>query len=234
MYITVYEVVGLLAAVIAMLMLGSRNVRFQLSMYTLQIWLIAGETILFAIQHKDWHFYLIGVTLILQRALLVPGFLNWIVNRIDGVKDSVKYSKKDSARYSVKDSGMVLRAPLTMHLSILLFGLGFFVATHLPLPEPGGGGIVIASATASISLLFSGLIMMLTRRLAISQIIGFITLENGVYLFALTQTNGLPILIEMAVLIDILGAVILLGVLIFDINRQFEHIDVTRLTNLKF
>jgi hydrogenase-4 membrane subunit HyfE len=217
MYITVYEVVGVFAAVLAILMLGSRNVRFQLSMYTLQICLIAGETILFAIQYHDWHFYLIGITLILQRALLVPGFLNWIVSRIDGVKDP----------------GMILPAPLTMHLSILLFGLSFFVATHLPLPEAGGSRIVIASATASISLLFSGLIMMLTRRLALSQIIGFITLENGVYLFALTQTDGLPILIEMAVFIDILGAVMLSGVLIFNIKRSFEHIDVTRLTNLK-
>jgi hydrogenase-4 component E len=210
MYITVYEVVGVFAAVLAILMLGSRNVR-------LQICLIAGETILFAIQYHDWHFYLIGITLILQRALLVPGFLNWIVSRIDGVKDP----------------GMILPAPLTMHLSILLFGLSFFVATHLPLPEAGGSRIVIASATASISLLFSGLIMMLTRRLALSQIIGFITLENGVYLFALTQTDGLPILIEMAVFIDILGAVMLSGVLIFNIKRSFEHIDVTRLTNLK-
>lgn len=217
MYITVYEVIGVLAAVIAILMLGSRNVRFQLSMYTLQICLIGGETILFAIQYHEWHFYIIGVTLILQRAILVPGFLNWIVNRIDGVKDP----------------GMILPAPLTMHLSILLFGLSFFVATHLPLPEPGGSKIVIASATASISLLFSGLIMMLTRRLALSQIIGFITLENGVYLFALTQTDGLPILIEMAVFIDILGAVMLSGVLIFNIKRSFEHIDVSRLNNLK-
>jgi hydrogenase-4 component E len=217
MYITVYEVIGVLAAVIAILMLGSRNVRFQLSMYTLQICLIAGETILFAIQYHEWHFYIIGVTLILQRAILVPGFLNWIVNRIDGVKDP----------------GMILPAPLTMHLSILLFGLSFFVATHLPLPEPGASKIVIASATASISLLFSGLIMMLTRRLALSQIIGFITLENGVYLFALTQTDGLPILIEMAVFIDILGAVMLSGVLIFNIKRSFEHIDVSRLNNLK-
>jgi hydrogenase-4 component E len=75
--------------------------------------------------------------------------------------------------------------------------------------------------------------MMLTRRLALSQIIGFITLENGVYLFALTQTDGLPILIEMAVFIDILGAVMLSGVLIFNIKRSFEHIDVSRLNNLK-
>ena len=118
-----------------------------------------------------------------------------------------------------------------MRLSILLFILSFFVANHLP--TPGAGGMVLATSTASISLLFSGLVMMLTRRLALSQIIGFITVENGVYLFAFTQTEGLPVLIEMAVFIDILGAVMIAGVLIFSIKRSFEHIDVTRLTNLK-
>jgi hydrogenase-4 component E len=130
---------------------------------------------------------------------------------------------------------MILPAPLTMHLSILLFGLSFFVANHLPMPTAAdfGNGIVIASSTGAFSLLFSGLVMMLTRRLALSQIIGFITLENGVYVFALTQTDGLPFLIEMAVLVDILGAVMIAGVLMFSIKRSFEHIDVSRLKDLK-
>ena len=87
MLITVYEVVGILVAVIAIVMLGFRNVRFQLSMYTLQIWLLAGETVFLAIQSKDWHFYTIGVILILLRGLVVPGVLNWIVGRIDVAKD---------------------------------------------------------------------------------------------------------------------------------------------------
>ncbi len=215
MQVTPYEVISVFAAVIAILMLGSRNVQFQLSLYSLQIWLIAGETAYLAFDIHEWHFLVIAATLIAQRALLVPWFLNEIVQRI-GVS---------------KDPGMVLPAPLTMHTAIFLFGLSFFVATHLPMYVPGG--LVHSSATASISLLFSGLVMMLTRRLALSQIIGFITLENGVYTFALTQTDGLPILIEMAVFIDILGAVMLAGVLIFNIKRSFEHIDVTRMTNLK-
>lgn len=215
MPVTPYEIVSISAAVIAILMLGSRNVQFQLSLYSLQIWLIAGETAYLAYDVKAWHFWLIAATLVAQRALLVPWFLNEIVQRV-GVS---------------KDPGMALPAPLTMHVSILLFGLSFFVATHLPMYVPGG--TVHCSATASISLLFTGLVMMLTRRLALSQIIGFITLENGVYTFALTQTDGLPFLIEMAVFVDILGAVMLAGVLIFNIKRSFEHIDVTRLSDLK-
>jgi hydrogenase-4 component E len=215
MPVTVYEVIGIMAAVLAVWALGSRDVRFQLFMLTLQILLIAGETALFAFQYQEPHFYLIAFTLFLQRAVFMPVFLDWIVRRID----------------ISSDPGTLLPAPLSMHLSILLFILSFFVADHLPVPSHGS--MVLATGTASISLLFSGLVMMLTRRLALSQIVGFITVENGVYLFAFTQTEGLPVLIEMAVFIDILGAVMIAGVLIFSIKRSFEHIDVTRLTNLK-
>ena len=215
MPVTVYEIVGIMSAAISVLMLGSRNVRTQLFMFSMQIWLLAGATAIFAYQSREMQFYIIAATLLLQRAIIVPIFLDWIVRRID----------------VGKDPGMILPAPLTMHLSILLFGLSFFVAQHLPGPAPGS--IVIATATGSISHLFSGLVMMLTRRLALSQIVGFLTLENGVYLFALTQTNGLPLLIELAVLIDILGAVMIAGVLIFSIKKSFEHIDVSRLTDLK-
>jgi hydrogenase-4 membrane subunit HyfE len=83
-----------------------------------------------------------------------------------------------------------------MHLSILLFGLSYFVAMDLPPVNPHGS--VIASATAAISLLFTGLMMMMmmmllmmmmTRRFALSQIVGFITLENGLYPFC-SHPNG--------------------------------------------
>ena len=217
MLVTVYEVIGIMSAVVAVLMLGSRNVQIQLSMYAIQNWLIVAETAFFAWQYKQPHFYIIALTLLLQRAILVPLFLHGIARRLN----------------VTRDPGMIVPAPLTMHLSVLLFGLSFFVGQHLPMPSAVSGPIVIASATGSISHLFSGLVMMLTRRLALSQIVGFLTLENGVYLFALSQTDGLPLLMEMAVFIDILGAVMIAGVLMFSIKKSFEHIDVSRLKELK-
>ncbi len=215
MHVTVYETIGVLTAAIAVMMLGSKDLRFQLSLFSLQIWLLSGETVLFAIQSHHRQFYVVAVTLLLQRAVIVPMFLERILQRIN----------------VSRDPGMIIPAPLAMHFSILLFGLSFFVAQNLP--TPAKGNIVIATATGSISLILTGLLMMLTRRLALSQIIGFLMIENGVYLFALTQTNGLPLLIEMAVLVDILGAVMIGGVLVFNIKQRFDHIDVSQLKELK-
>ncbi len=74
---------------------------------------------------------------------------------------------------------------------------------------------------------------MLTRRLAISQVIGFLVLENGIFLYALTQTHGIPLMVEMGIVLDVLVGVMIAGVVIFRLNRSFEHIDVTKLRGLK-
>jgi hydrogenase-4 component E len=91
---------------------------------------------------------------------------------------------------------------------------------------PGAGGMALC-------LLLVGMLLMLTRRLAISQVIGFLVLENGIFLYALTQTQGIPLMVEMGILLDVLVGVMIAGVVIFRLNRSFEHIDVTQLRGLK-
>jgi len=82
-------------------------------------------------------------------------------------------------------------------------------------------------------LVFIGMLLMLTRRMALSQVIGFLVMENGIYLYSLTQTGGLPLIIEMGVIFDILIAVLVAGLVIFRLNRSFEHIDVAQLRGLR-
>jgi hydrogenase-4 component E len=86
---------------------------------------------------------------------------------------------------------------------------------------------------AAMSLLITGVLLMLTRKLAISQIIGFLVMENGIFFFALTQTDGMPMIIEMGILLDVLVGVMIAGLMLFNIKKSFEHIDVTRLLNLR-
>ncbi|WP_337246737.1 hypothetical protein, partial [Klebsiella pneumoniae] len=82
-------------------------------------------------------------------------------------------------------------------LSIVLFALSFVLTRNIPTPQLVVNGWY--GAAAGISLLFTGLVVMLTRRLAIGQILGFLVIENGIYVFALTQTLGMPMLVEMGI-----------------------------------
>jgi hydrogenase-4 component E len=188
--------------------------RLNLSLFSLQTLLIAAETAYFGWWLHSDHLYLVALCIASIKAIGVPMFLGWIIKRIN----------------VQSDVGTVIPAPVAMHSSIVLLGISYLLAQQLPglLGDPDSR----MGATAAMSLLFSGVLLMLTRRIALSQIIGFLVMENGIYLFALTQTQGMPMIIEMGVLLDILVGVMVTGLLLFRIQRSFEHIDVTQLTEL--
>jgi hydrogenase-4 component E len=156
----------------------------------------------------------IALAICVLKAVGIPIFLNWIIKRIN----------------VEKDPGTFLAAPLAMHLSILLMGGSYLLAAQLPGLVTDGDSRF--GATAAMSLLFTGVLLMLTRKFALSQILGFLVIENGIYMFALTQTQGMPMIVEMGVLLDVLVGVMIAGLITFRIKKSFEHIDVSQLTEL--
>ena len=74
---------------------------------------------------------------------------------------------------------------------------------------------------------------MVSRRLALSQILGFLVMENGMFLFTVAQPHAMPLVVELGVLLDALVATMLAGLLIFKIRDSFEHIDVAELKRLR-
>jgi hydrogenase-4 component E len=209
------EFLSIGAAAFALLMLGSGRLKFNLLTYALQTLLIAAVTVIHSWQATEEIVFLVSLFIVVSKALFVPYFLSWVVTKID-VRS---------------DPGVFLPIPLSMHASIVLLGMAHLLASSLPHSSIPGG--TTGDATAAISLLFSGMLFMLTRRAAISQIIGFLTMENAIYLFAITQTRGMPMIVEMGVLLDLLVALMIAGLIAFRIKRSFEHIDVSQLTNLK-
>ncbi len=209
-----YEVIAITAAVLAILMLGTTNLRTNLSFYSLHTFLIALETAWLAYVGTDAHLYWIAFFFALFKAIVIPRFLSWIMQKID----------------VETDAGAFIVAPLAMIVGIGMLGVSYLLAQQLPgLLSDSNSRI---GAMSAMSILFTGVLLMLARKIAISQIIGFLVLENGVYLFALTQTHGMPMIIEMGLLLEILGGVMIAGLLLFRIKKSFEHIDVTQLTEL--
>jgi hydrogenase-4 component E len=113
-------------------------------------------------------------------------------------------------------------------LGVAAVGLAFALAARLPLPELHAQLLV----PASFATLVSGFIVLTTRLKAVTQVVGYLMLENGVYLFGLTQAHSLPFLLELGVLLDLLVAVFIMGIVVFHINREFDSISSGRLTEL--
>ncbi len=85
----------------------------------------------------------------------------------------------------------------------------------------------------SISVILIGLFFMISRKKAIGQIIGFLVIENGMFMAAMLTTSGMPMIVELGIFFDLLTAVLIMGVFVFRINESFESIDINKLRNLK-
>ena len=91
-----------------------------------------------------------------------------------------------------------------------------------------GNGIGIAIAVVLLSVL-----TMITRRKAMSQVVGFLSMENGLFFGAMSATYGMPMIIELGVALDVLVAMLVLGVFFFQIREQFDSLDLHHLESLK-
>ena len=88
-------------------------------------------------------------------------------------------------------------------------------------------------ALAPLATVFMGLLLLVSRRLAVTQVVGYLMLENGIFVFSLVLATELPTIVEMGVLLDIFVGVFIMGITIFQINREFDHMDASRLQELQ-
>jgi hydrogenase-4 component E len=86
---------------------------------------------------------------------------------------------------------------------------------------------------ASFMTLFTGLFLVVTRRKALTQALGYLVFENGIYTFGVAIVGEIPTLVELGVLLDGFVAILVMGIAIYHINREFDHIDADRLSALK-
>jgi hydrogenase-4 component E len=118
----------------------------------------------------------------------------------------------------------------TLLLGAIFTALSFGFAGKLPLlPEHQNYMFV----PASMATLMAGFLILTTRRKAISQVIGYLVLENGIFIFGLLLADAMPIMVEAGALLDLLVGTFVMGIVINHISREFSSLDTSRLTSLK-
>lgn len=109
-------------------------------------------------------------------------------------------------------------------------GLALAFARTLPLRQEQFGTLLVPASFATV---FTGFLILTTRRKAISQAVGYLVLENGVFLFGLLLLEALPFLVEMGVLLDLLAGTFVMGIIIYQVNREFASLSTDYLSALK-
>jgi hydrogenase-4 component E len=115
-------------------------------------------------------------------------------------------------------------------LGALFTALAFIFADKLPLaPEHEG----LLFVPASIATVMCGFLILMGRRKAISQVIGYLLMENGIFIFGLLLAEAMPVMVEAGALLDLLVGIFVMGIVINHISREFSTLDTSRLSNLR-
>jgi hydrogenase-4 component E len=150
----------------------------------------------------------------LLKVMLIPWILHKLILRLN-----VKW-----------DVEPLINVPTTMLIGIVLVIIAFNLA--LPIAQVSSS---IARGTLGIALacILLSFMMMITRSKAVPQVIGFLTMENGLFFAATAATNGMPMIVELGIALDILVGILILGVFMFQIRERFDNLDIHNLENLK-
>jgi len=156
---------------------------------------------------------LVVVTLVLK-GLVIPAFL-------------VHAMREANIQHEVR--------PVVNYMSSLLLGavgtgLAMVFASTLPLAE---GHTDLLLVPASLATVWTGFLLLTTRRKAIMQVLGYLLLENGIFLFGLLLLEAMPFLVEVGVLLDLFTGVFVMGIIVHHISREFASISTEHLTELK-
>lgn len=215
------KMVNLMAALVLVLqiaMVAQRWLVTSIRIFAAQSFLLAAIANTIAWFNHAPHIYIAAILTLAVKAIVVPVGLERLVARI-GIRQEIE---------------PILNVPMSVVISGGLTLVGYVVAESFYRPDVAGpAGMGHNVLAVAISLFLIGFFTMINRRKALTQVLALLSLENGLFLAAISLTYGMPLIVELGVLFDVLVAVMVLGILIFRIRETFESMDVSRLTRLR-
>lgn len=120
--------------------------------------------------------------------------------------------------------------PMSLMIGVFSLSVAVWLGSRLPLPNPVVSSLVVPVA---FFMIFIGLFLIVSRRIALTQVLGYLVLENGIYTFGVALAEEAPLIVELGILLDVFVAVFVMGIALFHISREFDHIETDRLSALK-
>jgi len=210
---TVLDPLLILIMAIDFFALGASRLRAVINAVALQGLCLALLMLLFHPSLDLHQFGLVGVTIALK-CFIIPYFL------LRAMRDA-------HIQHEVE--------PVVGFIGSLLLGaagtaLAMRFSATLPLAAGHRESLIVP---ASLSTVFTGFLLLTTRKTAIMQVLGYLLLENGIFIFGLLLLEAMPLLLEIGVLLDVFTGVFVMGIIIYHISREFSSISTERLSELR-
>ncbi len=211
------QLINLFAAILLLLafaMLSQRRVLSLINLFAAQGLVLAMSTATVAFGTHQAHLYWSAGLTFALKVVLLPWILHRLIRRLD-------------VRWEFEQ---LINIPTTMLIGIVLVVFAFNLAVPISQLASTVTRSTLGIAIASVMLSF---LMMITRRKAIPQVVGFLSMENGLFFAATSATYGMPMVVELGIALDVLVGMLILGVFFFQIREQFDSLDLKHMEKLK-
>jgi hydrogenase-4 component E len=210
------QVVLVLAAIVlfsSFVLLAQTRLIAAIHAFAWQGALVAAVTTVVAATGRTPHLYFSALLTLALKALLIP----WMLHRL-------------TRRLALERHVETLRRPAL----VIMGAVALVIFSYwLVLPMVHHHMIFTRNIVAiSLAVVLIGLLMMVFRQQAVAQVLGFMSMENGLFLAAVSATAGMPLVVELGVAFDVLVAMVLFGVFFFQIRESIDSLDVDRLNRL--
>lgn len=203
------HLLGTAALVMSFVLLYQRRIGAVVNTYAVQAWILAAAAFWQGWVQDSPHLYITGAIALLAKGVAIPLALHNIVRRLR-IQRSIE---------------IALGVFPSMALGVAMVTLAILVVIPT---TPGSQVLTREDLAIALSVVLLGLLMMITRRTALTQVIGFMSLENGLILAAI-GVAGMPLVVELSVAVLILVAAIVFGIFFFRIRARFDSLDISHL-----
>ena len=208
MFSNFIELVGAFVLVLAILQITSDRLYFSVRIYAFQSVFVALSILSIGIYSSSFDLYVSSVLTLIIKSFVIPLALFKTIKEM-------KIQREIKAYVNITNSLIIISA---------LIIISFIMTRYIDL-----GGEVISKQIfpISLSIMFIGAFIMVSRKKPITQLIGFLTLENGVMLVATSVTYGMPLIVEIGIFFDVIVGATMASLIIHHINETVDDIDET-------
>ncbi|HEX9741309.1 MAG TPA: hydrogenase [Nitrospiraceae bacterium] len=194
--------------------IAQRRLSACVDMFALQSVFLAATAALVAFLTGIHHIYIAAALTVIIKAVIIPRILKQVVERLNVTRELV----------------MNVNIPAGLLICGGLVMLAFFITQPI---IPLGFLLTRDSLAISLAIILIGFFTMIARKKAVTQVIGFLVMENGLFLGATAAAYGMPLIVEIGVFFDVLVGALIIGIYTHRLQDTFDSVDTTKLTTLK-
>jgi hydrogenase-4 component E len=193
---------------------AQRRLSSCVDLFALQSLFLAATAALVAFLTGIHHIYIAAALTVVIKAVIIPRILKQVVERLNVTRELV----------------MNVNIPASLLICGGLVMLAFFITQPI---IPLGFLLTRDSLAIALAIILIGFFTMIARKKAVTQVIGFLVMENGLFLGATAAAYGMPLIVEIGVFFDVLVGALIIGIYAHRLQDAFDSVDTTKLTTLK-